>query len=167
MKPYGRHGLDIPQRIYNYWTSYCRRVYENAFGILANWFGCLLTNINFQPDIASTIVLAATGLEVMIGTSTDDVGWSSSDNKLCKSLGLTGFFFPCPLTFGIVEYIYIVSLIIKVKPKYLTSQMSSWNGWLCRSLKCHSNIHVAEKYGAETVQLLKPKMWKLEYLTHI
>ncbi len=59
MKPYGRHGLDVPQRIYNYRTSRCRRVCENAFDILANQFGCLLTTINFQPDIASTIVLGA------------------------------------------------------------------------------------------------------------
>ncbi len=59
MKPYGRHGLDIPQRIYNYRTGRCRRECENTFGILANLFGFLLTTIKFQPDIASTIVLAA------------------------------------------------------------------------------------------------------------
>ncbi len=59
MKPYGRHGQDIPQRIYNYRTSRCTRVCENAFGILANRFECLCTTIKFQPDIASTIVLAA------------------------------------------------------------------------------------------------------------
>ncbi len=59
MKPYGRNGLDVPERIYNYRTSHCRRVSENAFGILANQFGCLLTTILFQPDIATTVVLAA------------------------------------------------------------------------------------------------------------
>ncbi len=59
MKPYGRHGFDIPQRIHNYITSHLRRVCKNAFGILANRFSCLLTTIKFQPDIASTIVLAA------------------------------------------------------------------------------------------------------------
>ncbi len=59
IKSYGRNGLDIPQRIYNYRTSRCRRVCENAFGILANWFGCLTTTITFQLYIASTIVLAA------------------------------------------------------------------------------------------------------------
>ncbi len=48
IKPYGRHGLDITQRIYNYRISCCRKVCENAFGILANQFDCLLTTMNFS-----------------------------------------------------------------------------------------------------------------------
>ncbi len=36
IKPYQNHGLDIPQGMYNYRTSRCRRVCENAFGILTN-----------------------------------------------------------------------------------------------------------------------------------
>ncbi len=59
MKPNRRHGLDIPQRIYNYRTSHYKRVCENAFGILADQFRCLVTTIKCQPDIASTIVIAA------------------------------------------------------------------------------------------------------------
>ncbi len=59
MKPYGRLGLEVPERIYNYWTSCCRIVCANAFGILANRYACLLSVIKFQPNMATNIVLAA------------------------------------------------------------------------------------------------------------
>ncbi len=59
MKLYGRLGWEVPERIYNYRTSHCRRVCENAFGILANRYACLLCVIRFQPKIATNIVLAA------------------------------------------------------------------------------------------------------------
>ncbi len=59
MKPYGRLGLEVPERIYNYYMSRCQRVSENAFGILANRYACLLSVIKFQPKITTNIVLAA------------------------------------------------------------------------------------------------------------
>ncbi len=59
MKPYSRLGLAVPERKYNYRASHCRRVSENAFGILANRYACLLSAIKFQPKIATNIVLAA------------------------------------------------------------------------------------------------------------
>ncbi len=55
----GRLGLEVPEQIYNYWTSRWRRVSENAFGILVNKYACLLSVINFQPKISTNIVLAA------------------------------------------------------------------------------------------------------------
>ncbi len=58
MKPYRRLGLEVPERIYNYRTSCCQRVSENAFGILVNRYACLLSVIKFQSKIASNIVLA-------------------------------------------------------------------------------------------------------------
>ncbi len=57
MKPYGRLGLEVPERIYR--TSCCRRVCKNAFGILANRYACLLSVIKFQSKIATNIILAA------------------------------------------------------------------------------------------------------------
>ncbi len=57
VKPYGRLGLEVPERIYNYRTSRCRRVCENAFGILANRYACLLSVIKFEPNIATNIIL--------------------------------------------------------------------------------------------------------------
>ncbi len=59
MKPYGRLGLEVPERIYNYRTSHCRRASENTFFILANIYTCLLSVIKLQPKIATHIVLAA------------------------------------------------------------------------------------------------------------
>ena len=59
MKPYGRIGLAVPERVFNYRICRCRRVSENGFGILANRFGCLLTTIKFQPKVVVDIVMAA------------------------------------------------------------------------------------------------------------
>ncbi len=59
MKPYGRLVLEVPERIYNYRKSHCRRVCENVFGMLANRYACLLSVIKFQPNIATNIILAA------------------------------------------------------------------------------------------------------------
>jgi hypothetical protein len=59
MKPYARRGLDVEERIFNYRASRCRRVSENAFGLLANRFACLLTTIKFEPTVATDIVIAA------------------------------------------------------------------------------------------------------------
>ncbi len=53
MKPYGRLGLEVPERIYNYRTSQWRRVCQNAFGILANRYTC-------QPPISSSLPSAVT-----------------------------------------------------------------------------------------------------------
>ncbi len=55
----GRLGLEVPERIYNYHTSRCRRDCENAFGILDNRYACLLSVIKFQPNIATNISLTA------------------------------------------------------------------------------------------------------------
>ncbi len=49
MKLYGSLGLEVPERIYNYRMSLCRRVSKNAFSILANRYACLLSVIKFQP----------------------------------------------------------------------------------------------------------------------
>ena len=58
MKPFSRRHLDHEERIFNYRLSRARRVVENAFGILANRFGCLLTTLKQKPTTVESIVLA-------------------------------------------------------------------------------------------------------------
>lgn len=58
MKPYGKRNLTRKERIFNYRLSRARRIVENAFGILANKFGCLLTTLRQKPDTVTSIVLA-------------------------------------------------------------------------------------------------------------
>ena len=58
MKPFSARGLPHEERIFNYRLSCARRVVENAFGIMANRFGCLLTTMTQHPETVTYIVLA-------------------------------------------------------------------------------------------------------------
>lgn len=56
MKPYPMRFLTPRQRIFNYRLSRARRVVENAFGISANRWRCLLTTMQQEPTTVVTIV---------------------------------------------------------------------------------------------------------------
>ena len=58
MKLFSARGLPNEERIFNYRLSHARRVVENAFGIMANRFGCLLTIMSQKPETVTSIVLA-------------------------------------------------------------------------------------------------------------
>ena len=58
MKPFPHRGLSKSERVYNYRLSRARRVVENAFGVLAHRFRCLLTTMHQTPDHVEIIVMA-------------------------------------------------------------------------------------------------------------
>jgi len=68
MKPYGRRKLSNDERIFNYRLSRCRRIVENAFGILANRFQCLLKVMMQHPDTVAMIVEACICLHNLMRT---------------------------------------------------------------------------------------------------
>ncbi len=57
MNPSGRCGLLVLERIFNYQLSRTRMIVENAFDILSNRFGCLLTTLKQQPPVVIDVIL--------------------------------------------------------------------------------------------------------------
>ncbi len=66
MKPYARRQLPHNMLVFNYRLSHARRVVENAFGILANRWACLLTTLNIDVKTAEKVVIAACTLHNMM-----------------------------------------------------------------------------------------------------
>ncbi|VDI32446.1 Hypothetical predicted protein [Mytilus galloprovincialis] len=58
MKPFSRRNMTLEERVFNYRLSRSRRVVENAFGILANRFQCLLSTLKQEPNNVVSIILA-------------------------------------------------------------------------------------------------------------
>ena len=58
MKPFSKKNMSHSERVYNYRLSRGRRIVENAFGILANRFRCLLTTMLQSPETVTSIVLS-------------------------------------------------------------------------------------------------------------
>jgi hypothetical protein len=59
MKPFSYRRMTDEERIFNYRLSRARRVVENAFGILANRFRCLLKTLPQEPRVVQKITMAA------------------------------------------------------------------------------------------------------------
>lgn len=58
MKPFPFRNQNDNERVFSYRLSRVRRTVENAFGILANRFRVLLTQINLEPAKVEKVVLA-------------------------------------------------------------------------------------------------------------
>ena len=58
VKPFSHRNLTHDERIFNYRCCRARRVVENAFGILANRFRCLLTTPMTTPETSTKITKA-------------------------------------------------------------------------------------------------------------
>ena len=56
MKPHSSRDLTWVQRVFNYRLSRARRIVENAFGILAQRFGCLLGTMRQAPQTVAVII---------------------------------------------------------------------------------------------------------------
>jgi len=68
MKPIPQRNLTRAQRIFNYRLSRGRRIVENAFGLLASRFRCLLGTMPQNPDTVTSIVLACICLHNLLRT---------------------------------------------------------------------------------------------------
>ena len=66
MKLFTRRNLYNEGHIFNYRLSTARQVVENAFGILANRFRCLLTIMAQEPHNVTSVVLACVTLHNII-----------------------------------------------------------------------------------------------------
>ena len=68
MKPYSHRYQIVPERIFSYRLSRARRVVENAFGILAHRFRCLLHTLHVKPSYAVKITKACMTLHNIMRT---------------------------------------------------------------------------------------------------
>lgn len=68
MKPFSLKNMSRDQRIFNYRLSRARRIVENAFGILAHRFRCLLTTMQQKPKNVATIALTCVIIHNMLRT---------------------------------------------------------------------------------------------------
>ena len=93
MKPYPQLGLTEEKRIFNYRLSRCRRISENAFGILSSRWRVFRKPLLLQPQRATSITLAAITLHNWLRSEaeagqiqhsqdlTEDNGCQAGDNS--------------------------------------------------------------------------------------
>ena len=79
MKPFSRRAMSKKEQIFNYRMSRARRTVENAFGILAARFRCLLTPLEMHEERAKYIILGCCTLHNMF-CERNEAGYISHGN---------------------------------------------------------------------------------------
>ena len=87
MKPFGHRNMAIDERIFNYRLSRARRIVENAFGILAHRWRCLLSTMQQKHDTVTIIVSACLCLHNMMrvrypGLQNQDLDREGNDHQI-------------------------------------------------------------------------------------
>ena len=79
MKPYSSQYKTKEQRVFNYRCSRARRVVENAFGLLAQRFQCLLSTMQQEPEVVAEVTLTAVVLHNILRTRYPKLGRGDVD----------------------------------------------------------------------------------------
>lgn len=72
MKPFPSTNLTFVQRIFNYRLSRCRRIVENAFGILSGRFRIFMRQQDMEPAGVQTIVMSTIALHNFLRSKAGD-----------------------------------------------------------------------------------------------
>ena len=87
MKPFGHRNMTVEERIFNYRLSRGRRIVENAFGILAHRWRCILSTMQQEHETVKDIVSACLCMHNMMrmrypGLQNRDVDREGNDHDI-------------------------------------------------------------------------------------
>ena len=86
---FSSYNLTVAERIFHYRLSQAIRVVENAIGILANRFLCLLTTLQLCPENIQSVVLACVCLHNLMrirypGQQNVALDWEVDDHQVIR-----------------------------------------------------------------------------------
>ena len=88
-KPFAAAPLEQDEWVFNYRLSRARRCVENAFGIVANRWGCLLTTLQQESQNVEIMVKTCIALHNMLRTAgADDTECWSWRTQQSASVGI-------------------------------------------------------------------------------
>ena len=129
-KPYSQRQMTKKQRIFNYRLSRARRIVENAFGILAHRFRCLLTTLQQDPTTVTSIVMACVCLHNYLREKNPTAVYLEADQEDDGHTMIPGVWRKDrPLVGGISDFAnHTTSKTAKKQREYLTEYYSSEAG---------------------------------------
>ena len=85
MKSFAAAALEQDEWVFNHRLSHGRRYVQNAFGILANRWGCLLTTLRQEPQNVEIMVNACKTIHSMLRTAgADELAYATV--RICRYL---------------------------------------------------------------------------------